>query len=198
MDDLRTVRVQQDDGSSVDTPGNAVEPVQLQVVCQRLWSGLSADDMTIGLDDVEALGDVSKALEGYFDEQVAAIAAGRVDLERTIRDWFEAQLITAQGIRTQVAQEPGATRGLDNAVIEQLVQRRLVRSERRRVRQLVRAGPRPADPPGAGQQRDLAADASGRLAAAGYPVGRSGPAARPAVERQQTGRGRTADGRAIG
>ncbi|MCO5247010.1 MAG: hypothetical protein M9927_24865 [Anaerolineae bacterium] len=132
VDDLRTVRVQQDDGSSVDTPGNSVEPVQLQVVCQRLWSGLRADDMTIGLDDVEALGDVSKALEGYFDEQVAAVAAGRVDLERTMRDWFETQLITAQGIRTQIAQEPGATRGLDNAVIEQLVQRRLVRSERRR------------------------------------------------------------------
>ncbi|MCB0239037.1 MAG: hypothetical protein KDH08_10405, partial [Anaerolineae bacterium] len=46
VDDLRTVRVQQDDGSSVDTPGNSVEPVQLQVVCQRLWSGLRADDMT--------------------------------------------------------------------------------------------------------------------------------------------------------
>ena len=41
-----------------------------------------------------------------------------MELERAIRDWFETQLITAQGIRTQIAQEPNATRGLDNAVIE--------------------------------------------------------------------------------
>ncbi|MEZ4770891.1 MAG: hypothetical protein R2844_21045 [Caldilineales bacterium] len=132
VNDLRTVRVQQDDGNSLETLGNAVEPVQLQVVCQRLWNGLAADDMAIGADDVAALGDVSKALQAYYDEQVSAVAAGQVDEERAIRDWFETQLITAQGIRTQIAQEPGATRGLNNDLIGELVDRRLVRIERRR------------------------------------------------------------------
>lgn len=132
VNDLRTVRVQQEDGTSTDMLGNAVEPVQLQVVCQRLWNGLRADDMTIGLDDIAALGDVSQALEAYYDEQVGAAAGGSVERERAIRDWFETQLITAQGIRTQIAQEPGATRGLDNAVISDLESRRLLRRERRR------------------------------------------------------------------
>ena len=132
VNDLRTVRVQQEDGTSTDTLGNAVEPVQLQVVCQRLWGGLSADDMVIGADDVAALGDVSQALEAFYDEQVAAAAGEELDRERAIRDWFETQLITPQGIRTQIAQEPGATRGLDNAVIADLESRRLLRRERRR------------------------------------------------------------------
>lgn len=132
VDDLRTVRVQQEDGRLADTPGNSVEPVQLQVVCQRLWSGLRADDAVIGEDDVRALGDVSQALKGYYDQQVAAVAGGQVEVERAIRDWFETRLITPQGIRAQIAREPEATGGLDNALISELDNRRLVRSERRR------------------------------------------------------------------
>ena len=38
-DDLREVRIQQPDGATVVAQGDYVEPVQLQVVCRRLWEG---------------------------------------------------------------------------------------------------------------------------------------------------------------
>ena len=54
------------------TLGPYIEPVQLQVVCRRLWDNLAPDDMTIDLDDLAAVGDVDTALRGYYADTVAA------------------------------------------------------------------------------------------------------------------------------
>ena len=74
VNDLRRVRVQRPEGTTEEQPGLYVEPVQLQVVCRRLWEKLPADDTQIGEEDVEAIGDVDSALAGYYAERVAAIA----------------------------------------------------------------------------------------------------------------------------
>ena len=111
-DDLRRVQVQQPDGTMTATLGQYVEPVQLQVVCRRLWDELAPDDITIDLDDLAAVGDVDTALAGYYADTVrpggradAACASGR------IRDWFDRQLITEGGIRGQVLMGRSAARG---------------------------------------------------------------------------------------
>jgi hypothetical protein len=74
-DDLRRVLVQRPDGSMEQQLGPYVEPVQLQVVCHRLWSQLPPDDTEIGVADVAAVGDVDSALTAYYVERVAATAA---------------------------------------------------------------------------------------------------------------------------
>jgi WD40 repeat protein len=135
-DDLRAVRIQQPDGVTVVAQGDYVEPVQLQVVCRRLWDKLAADDRSIDLDDVQDVGDVDTALRDYYTDSVAAVAAKTGIRERVIREWLDKQLITAQGIRGQVLLGPDASppdsNGLANRAIWPLVDAHLVRAEQRR------------------------------------------------------------------
>jgi tetratricopeptide (TPR) repeat protein len=132
INDLRQVRVQRAEGTTEEQLGLYVEPVQLQVVCRRLWERLALDATQIGAENVEAVGDVDSALEGYYAEQVLAIAGATGVQERAIREWFDRQLITEQGIRGQVLQRPEESQGLANRAIMPLVDAHLVRAEKRR------------------------------------------------------------------
>ncbi len=132
VDNLRTVQVQRPDGSTVPSLDPHVEPVQLQVVCRRMWEGPAPDDGLIDEADVSSVGDVDSALRSYYAEAVASVAAATGVPERAIRDWVDRQLITEGGIRGQVLMGEGASQGLDNRAIWPVVDAHLVRAERRR------------------------------------------------------------------
>jgi hypothetical protein len=87
-----------------------VEPFQLQVVCRLLWKSIRKDRgddfTTIEVTDVEKHADIDKALTLYFGETVANVVAGTSADERTIRDWFEYELITKQIFRSQTLNPP--------------------------------------------------------------------------------------------
>ncbi len=125
--DLATRQVQLPDGSFRAQTGHYVEPVQLQVVCRRLWDAMPPEDRSIGARDLERFGDVGQALGAYYDDSVAGVAAG----ERAVREWFDQRLITAGGIRAQVLMETGASGGLANSAIARLRDSHLVRAEQR-------------------------------------------------------------------
>jgi WD40 repeat protein len=129
--DLATMKVQQPDGSFHAETGQHVEPVQLQVVCRRLWDAMPADDLSIDEKDLDQFGDVTTALAAYYAESVARIAAGDLGVERALRDWLGEKLITAGGIRGQVLRETGASGGLPNELIDPLLDAHLIRSEKR-------------------------------------------------------------------
>ena len=131
VDDLRRIRVQQPDGEVVEKLGPHVEPLQLQVVCYRLWESLTSDDMSIDQADVADMGDVDQALEAYYAERVADIAAQTDVPERAIREWFSHHLITEQGIRGQVLMGAQETGGLDYRAVNRLRNAHLVRAEQR-------------------------------------------------------------------
>ena len=103
-EDLATVSVQQADGDVEKETGIYVEPVQLEVVCRRLWDKLPEDAQTIGLEQLPA-GHVYGALADYYTECVGDIARDDGPAERRIREWFGEKLITAAGIRGQVIRE---------------------------------------------------------------------------------------------
>src|SRR5215213_4469406 len=113
-------------------PGPDIQPVQLQVVCHRLWNQLSDDQIQIDLELVKAHGDVSDALGGFYAESVAAVAQKTGAPERDLRAWFDEHLITKQGIRGQMLWESGQSTGLNDEAIRELIDTHLVRAESRR------------------------------------------------------------------
>ena len=131
LDDLRTVQTQQSDGTTHTELGQYIEPVQLQVVCYRLWENLADDDMQISENDVSLAGNVNTALSIYYADCIRQVSQ-EIDIkEKFIRQWFNDKLITAQGIRGQVLKSVGESEGLDNTVIARLIDAHLVRAERR-------------------------------------------------------------------
>jgi WD40 repeat protein len=137
LKELRSVRVQLPDGTWDPEPqlGRYVEPVQLQVVCHRLWAKIDEDD-TITLDEVTRLGSVDESLAGFYEDKVKETAAAVSVLEKDIRTWFDTSLITPNNIRAQVMWEKDRSGGpdnkLDNEAIAYLEKTHLIRAESRR------------------------------------------------------------------
>ncbi len=131
--DLGSVRVQLPDGSWEKTlhVGHYIEPVQMQVVCYRLWNKI-ADAEQITAEQIESLGDVNEALEGFYADQVEEASEKLGISEQEIRAWFDDALITHSGIRTQVMWEEGKSGGLSNLAILYLEKAHLIRGEMRR------------------------------------------------------------------
>ena len=120
-------------GKLVEEPGPFVEPVQLQVVCYRLWEKHHAAG-PIGEDLVRGeAGDVDSALADFYAAGVAAVLAKVPNLaERRIRDWCQQCLITAQGTRGQVQEGDETDSRLPPQAIDALIDARIVRAEERR------------------------------------------------------------------
>jgi WD40 repeat protein len=131
VDELRLVNVQRGE-ERVQLPGPFVEPVQLQVVCSRLWDAVGPDVDRIDVEHVEALGDVERTLGDYYAERVADVAAVTGVAERHIRDWFDDELITASGFRAQLPHGPRTAGAAEPAVVARLEDAHLVRAEDRR------------------------------------------------------------------
>lgn len=129
VDDLARTKVRQTDGSFVERPGHHVEPVQLQVVCRRLWDALPAADVTIDGQNLQLFGNVTEALAYYYADSVTRVADGSEASERAIREWFGHRLITAGGLRGQVLR--GSGQGLGDKIVRHLLDTHLVRAEDR-------------------------------------------------------------------
>lgn len=131
LHDLSTMQVQQADGSFVSRAGHYVEPVQLQVVCFRLWESMPPEDRTIDAEDLRQFGNVTEALGAYYADSMAAIAQGEESQERMVRDWIGERLITSSGVRGQVLRGEKESGGLPNNLVERVLDTHLVRAEQR-------------------------------------------------------------------
>ncbi|MCB0157440.1 MAG: hypothetical protein KDD83_04870 [Caldilineaceae bacterium] len=129
---LRTVRVTRADGTVDLQRSLDVDPLQLQVVCRRVWED-AADDGVVSEDDIDAYGDVDDALRRFYAHAVATVAEDAAHPDRMLRDWVQQQLIVDARFRGQVrydaAQETVA--GLPRAAVDGLVAQGLVRIEPR-------------------------------------------------------------------
>jgi WD40 repeat protein len=130
VDSLRRVRVRRL-GTSVDDLGPYVEPVQLQVVCERLWEQPRVDPMCITESDVREVGNVDTALADYYAEKVGAVANTTGMDERAIRDWFDHALVTEQGLRIQALTGPLDGWAEEDWVLRLLEDTHLIRAESR-------------------------------------------------------------------
>ncbi len=116
-------------GEWIDGP--FVEPVQLQVVCRRLWSKhmrdgkyyLRPEDLTAtadGGDDARALGAVDDALAQFYADCTREAAGGSTTRERAIRDWIEQALVSKAKLRCQVMLDPGSTLPIEESALSAL------------------------------------------------------------------------------
>jgi WD40 repeat protein len=147
VDDLRRVRVAQGEQTQETVVlGPYIEPVQLQVVCRRLWENLpdrEAGD-TITAEDVEQFGNVDRALTDFYEDALHQVldqakpvgeARGWQVRESQLRRWFGKQLITPAQTRGLVMRGSDKTGDLPNPVVDLLEGRHLIRAD-------VRAGAR--------------------------------------------------------
>jgi WD40 repeat protein len=138
VNDLRRVQVLTPGGEMITELGPYVEPVQLQVVCLRLYDELdlanNLEKREISERDIAEVGDVNQALGQFYSDRISAIAKQNHVSERLIRDWFAEQLITLSGFRDQVMMDQETSGGLDNKIVRLLEDSHLIRAEKRRGR----------------------------------------------------------------
>lgn len=126
---LLQTRVESDRGEPQLVRGQYVEPVQLQVVCQRLWTELPPDETRITQELVAKLGPLHEILGRFYDEGIRRAAARVRVSEKRLRNAFEGWFITSAGTRGFVHREKRQTAGVPNAALSVLENRRLLRSE---------------------------------------------------------------------
>jgi hypothetical protein len=135
VDNLRRIKAQ-DAGGKMQKMGLGpyVEPVQLQVVCRRLWENLpEQEDRLIQWNEVAQFGDVDQALTDFYEDTLrqTQTADGQAVTERALRRWFGAQLITPLGTRGLVLRGEAETGGLPNAAVDRLEGLHIIRAEAR-------------------------------------------------------------------
>lgn len=131
VDDLRRVRVQVGSESTDERLGAFVEPVHLQVVCTRIWEGLTEDQKVITLADVEKLGSVDRALRDYYANAVGRAAAEGKSLEGDIRTWIKKELIVNR-LRGQALLGSERMAGVSKESLDVLENTYVIRRDERR------------------------------------------------------------------
>jgi uncharacterized repeat protein (TIGR02543 family) len=132
---LLNIRVENAAGEIVEVPGEYVEPVQLQVVCQSLWINLPRDVTEITSDHLEEFGDVQEALRSFYKKAIKTAKREKGVSERDLRQWFNEKLITPAGTRGTVFRGKEQTEGIPNSAVDVLEAQHIIRAE-------IRAGAR--------------------------------------------------------
>ena len=137
VEGLLTIQLRTPEGKEVTREGRFVEPVQLQVVCLRLWDRVvDGEKRTIGPDDVDQ-ADIEQALSDYIDTSLKKAASAAKMSEKVLRDWIEGNVITSTGIRAQALREPVVLGKLNDAIELLIDESRLIRSDKRNDREWI-------------------------------------------------------------
>jgi WD40 repeat protein len=136
VEGLLTIQLRTPEGKEVTREGRFVEPVQLQVVCLRLWDKIvDGQKRSIHPDDVDQ-ADIEQALSDYVDASIEQAAKAAQMSQKVLRDWLEDNLVTSTAIRAQALREPLVLGKLD-AAIAALIEARLIRSDKRNDREWI-------------------------------------------------------------
>ncbi|MGW0809369.1 nSTAND1 domain-containing NTPase [Nonomuraea sp. NPDC002799] len=108
--------------------GQGVEPVQLQVVCEALWSSLPPATAEIAKGQV--LNHADKTLSEHYDREIRQIADERFDGDDDrLRTWLRLTFPSQAGHRQSVRQNAIKMAGVGKSVVALLVKRHLLRAD---------------------------------------------------------------------
>jgi hypothetical protein len=127
VDELLKIRIETAPGKFESITGEFIEPLQLQLVGHKLWEGLPIDKKVITKDDIDLFPNVEAVLSSFYDRTLRDICYTTGIEERRVRDWFEHALITSSGIRKMILKGSEETGGLSNRIMDQLVNKHIVR-----------------------------------------------------------------------
>jgi len=128
---LLNIRVENPAGKIVETPGEYVEPVQLQIVCQSLWRNLPKEVTVIVDDHLKQFGDVQEVLRSFYERAIETAKRQTGVSESDLRRWFNDKLITPAGTRGTVFQGKEQTEGIPNLAVNLLEAQHIIRAEMR-------------------------------------------------------------------
>ena len=141
VDRLMLIKVRTASGEKIEEPGEFVDPVQLQVVCQTLWEKLPPEKTAITKADIDQYANVDEALSDFYEscvrKAIAAVNKGEEQsdsatiTEGQLRGWFEQKLITREGKRNMVFRERDMVAGMRKDVVDELENSHIVRIEMR-------------------------------------------------------------------
>ena len=129
VDDLLTVRVETGPDAVQAVPGEFVESVQLQVVCQNFWRHLPPEATVVTKDHLQGFGDVNQALARFYEECIQATVASSGAIEGDLREWFGSTLITPAETRGTVFRGKESTGAISNFAVEVLEDLHIIRGE---------------------------------------------------------------------
>jgi hypothetical protein len=122
------------------------EPLYLQLLGTQLWSSIahrasmraSQDDAETALPDcvvtvadVRGLVDFDQAIEMFFNSTISQVCVSHDVTEKTMRDWIDRELVTADETRSMVRRQANETEGLPTSALDNLVEHGLLRTEPR-------------------------------------------------------------------
>lgn len=128
--DLLRVPVKSAAGT-VEVPGEFAEPVQLQVVCKRMWESLPPGVKEIDENFIENYGNANDALASYYDASITIAAKKSNIKEGVLRRWFGQKLITPDRTRGTVYKDAYVESGLTSGAVAILEDLHLIRAEMR-------------------------------------------------------------------
>lgn len=134
VDDLLAVRVETGKGQVTTAMGEFVEPVQLQITCQRLWESLPTDAKNITVDHLKTLGNVNQALQMFYEDCLREASEKTGVTEEDLRRGIKNEFITPAGTRGMLFRDERSGRSgyyLKNVALDILESRYLIRRERR-------------------------------------------------------------------
>ena len=129
VQELLNMKVEGATGETVEVPGEYVEPVQLQVVCQSLWLNLPPDATAITAYHLQSFGDVEEALRDFYERAIETAATEGNVSKDDLRKWFNEQLITPVGTRGTVFRGNEDTGGISNSAVDILEDQHIIRAE---------------------------------------------------------------------
>jgi tetratricopeptide (TPR) repeat protein len=129
VQELRKSYAPDDKGGVITISDEFIEPVHLQIICERLWDELPDEVKEITVEHVKTFGDVDEALREFYANVVSQAAHQTKISEGRIRNWVESRLITPAQTRGTVFREKDETAGAPNVLPETLENLHLVRGD---------------------------------------------------------------------
>ncbi len=129
--DLRTIKVLNAFGEGASITVDAVDPVQVQVVCSALWDSLPENALVITSAHVRRHANVDRFLASFCSRTLTAVAREHDVPVARIRSWLQQTFITELGTRGTAYEGLGQTAGMPNALVRSLEDRRLLKAEHR-------------------------------------------------------------------
>lgn len=131
VDRLMSTTITNAVGDKWTFPTEAVEPINLQVICSALWRGLPGEITTITLEHLQDYGDVESTLTAFTTDAVDDVAEQHQVPAGRLWEWLEIAFVTDHGTRNVAYQGIDTTAGMPNPVARAFEERRILRSERR-------------------------------------------------------------------